>query len=144
MVRWQRWYHQYTVMETGNTDFCHNLKKHTYCSKQLLNIALQRKEDGCLHCEEPAPRSRQRTAPTAGNLCDPAMIPHPTPSCPGICHILCLQWKTRGCKWRGKKRKWKTHSTKKATTIQHTEMRFAALTLLIPDWHEHISNWLSF
>ena len=29
---------------------------------------------------------------------------------------------------------------KKATTIQHTEMCFAAMTLLIPNGHEHISN----
>ena len=41
---------------------------------------------GDLHCEQPA--SRQRTAPMAGNPCDPATSPHPTLSCPGICHIL--------------------------------------------------------
>ena len=91
-----------------------------------------------LHCEQPAPR--QRIAPTAGNPCDPAMSPHPTPSCPGICHIVCLQWKIRGCKWSGKKENEKHTPQKKATTIQHTEMCFAAMTLLIPNAHEHISN----
>ena len=53
--------------------------------------------------------------------------------------------KNKGMQMEGKKKKTNEKNTpqKKATITQHSEMCFAALTLLTSDCHEHISNWLS-